>query len=78
MSKVSLRPSGLRDWSMVGLGAALALLVTSLLWTRYEVIPTRTYNNFLQVDRWTGTVASCFNTHCRAVDYNNPPVADPL
>lgn len=66
-----------RDWKLVGAGAGGALLLVAVLWTRYEVIPTGTANNFVRVDRWTGTVTSCFNTHCRPVDDNSAAASEP-
>lgn len=64
----SFRPVTGRDWTLLALGAAGALLLMAVVSSRYEVIPTHTANNFLRVDRWTGSVTSCFNTHCQPVD----------
>jgi hypothetical protein len=55
-------PKGSREWSLVGAGAAAAILVLVVLGSRYSVHPEG--GAAYRLDRWTGAVSACGGTAC--------------
>lgn len=59
----TLKPAGQRDWSLVGIGAAAALIAFMLLTNRYSYQPVSggdyTPPAMVRIDHWTGGLSRC-------------------
>ena len=59
MDIVRLKPASKRDWALLGIGAAVAILAILLMLPHYDYYPGRENFGLYRVNRWTGSVDYC-------------------
>jgi hypothetical protein len=78
MNIATLRPANSREWSMVGIGAAAALVAFVLLTSRFEYRPMAgsdfTAPGVMRIDHWTGGLDRCIVSCVPVVDRPARPI----